>query len=122
MASRSRCCSAPRARRTWNACSWVIRQSCNRFWKRPGADFEREAEFPMKPSGKKSKRRMPPKSRGEVVQERMAEKGDDTMRHLEISQRSRKTDNYLHANPYGLVTQPEHWRFSSANYWLQGSG
>jgi putative transposase len=32
--------------------------------------------------------------------------------------------DYLHANPCrkGLVTQPEHWRFSSANYWLQGSG
>jgi REP element-mobilizing transposase RayT len=29
---------------------------------------------------------------------------------------------YLHANPYrkGLVLQPEHWRFSSANYWLHG--
>jgi hypothetical protein len=31
--------------------------------------------------------------------------------------------DYLHANPCrkGLVTQPEHWRFSSANYWLHGS-
>jgi len=28
--------------------------------------------------------------------------------------------NYLHDNPRrkGLVTRPEHWRFSSASYWL----
>src|SRR5207237_1108420 len=32
--------------------------------------------------------------------------------------------DYLHANPCrkGLVTQPEHWRFSSAKYWLHGQG
>jgi REP element-mobilizing transposase RayT len=30
--------------------------------------------------------------------------------------------DYLHANPVrkGLVTQPEHWRFSSAHYWRHG--
>jgi REP element-mobilizing transposase RayT len=30
--------------------------------------------------------------------------------------------DYLHANPCrkGLVLQAEHWRFSSANYWLHG--
>jgi REP element-mobilizing transposase RayT len=30
--------------------------------------------------------------------------------------------DYLHANPCrkGLVSQPEHWRFSSASYWLGG--
>jgi hypothetical protein len=30
--------------------------------------------------------------------------------------------DYLHANPCrkGLVTQPDHWRFSSARYWLHG--
>jgi putative transposase len=30
--------------------------------------------------------------------------------------------DYLHANPCrkGLVTQPEHWRFSSARSWLRG--
>jgi hypothetical protein len=30
--------------------------------------------------------------------------------------------DYLHANPCrkGLVALPEHWRFSSASYWLQG--
>jgi REP element-mobilizing transposase RayT len=30
--------------------------------------------------------------------------------------------DYLHANPCrkGLVCQPEHWRFSSAGYWLTG--
>jgi REP element-mobilizing transposase RayT len=30
--------------------------------------------------------------------------------------------DYMHANPCrkGLVAQPEHWRFSSASYWLQG--
>jgi putative transposase len=29
--------------------------------------------------------------------------------------------DYLHANPCrkGLVARPEHWRFSSASYWLQ---
>jgi hypothetical protein len=32
--------------------------------------------------------------------------------------------DYLHANPCrkGLVTQPEHWRFSSAHYWRHGDG
>jgi hypothetical protein len=32
--------------------------------------------------------------------------------------------DYLHADPCrkGLVSQPEHWRFSSASYWQGGGG
>jgi REP element-mobilizing transposase RayT len=36
----------------------------------------------------------------------------------------RQKFNYLHENPCrkGLVRMPAHWRFSSAAYWLEGSG
>ena len=58
----------------WNACSWATRQSCKRFWKQLGSGFEREKVFPMKLSGKKSRRRTPPKAKSEAVCEKVADK------------------------------------------------